>query len=210
MMETLYLSAGIGRWQAFTQRKEMPTYDRLSERVFYRDQYQCKFCGFQAHEFQEIVNLDHDYRNNAIENLATACVFCTQCFFLESVGKGEFGGGSLVYLPEISQAELNSMCHVLFCAMVNDTDYRNSAQGIYRSLKFRSQIVDEHFGAGMSDPALFGQMLIDYEESQGRPEAVTAWFEKLRLLPSRARFKAQIETWAATAVDELSQNTEAS
>lgn len=66
--------------------------------------------------------------------------------FIESVGVGGYGGGTLVYLPELSQAELNSLCHVLFCAITNDTGYKSSAQNIYRGFKFRSQMVEEKFG----------------------------------------------------------------
>ncbi len=208
-MMTLTLSAAVGRWQAFNQRKQYPNYAKLSKQVFYRDQYTCQFCSFQAHEFQEIINLDHDYCNNAIDNMKTACVFCSQCFFMESVGNGDFGGGNLIYLPEMTQPELNSLCHVLFCAMVNETDYRSSAQAIYRSLKFRSQVLESQFGEGLSEPALFGQLLIDYQENAGKSEAVAFWFDHIRLLPSRARFKTQIETWAATALGELSQSDEA-
>ena len=72
--------------------------------------------------------------------MITACCFCTQCLFLQAVGLDEMGGGQLIYLPEISQADLNSFCHVLFCAMENNTGYQDSAQSIYRSLKFRSQM----------------------------------------------------------------------
>ncbi len=82
-------------------------------------------------------------------------VFCSQCYFLESVGVGGYGGGNLIYLPELTQAELNSLCHVLFCAISNDTGYKNSAQTIYRSFKFRTEAVEEKFGEGTSDPYLW-------------------------------------------------------
>lgn len=205
-MLPLNLSASVGRWSTFINRKTAKDYDKLSSRIFTRDVYACQFCGFQAKEYQELINLNHDYSNNQANNVVTSCVFCAQCHFLESVGQGDFGGGTLIYLPEVSQNQLNSLCHVLFCAMINDTAYRVTAQSIYRSLKFRSQVVDEVFGEGMSAPATFGQLLIDYQENQGKPEHVTAWMQKLRLLPSRVKFAKQIERWAVTALNEISSS----
>ncbi|CZR30239.1 IcmJ protein [Legionella pneumophila] len=147
------------------------------------------------------MNLDGDYTNNRLSNLVTACCFCAQCFFVESVGVGGYGGGTLIYLPELTQAELNSLCHVLFCAITNDTGYKSSAQNIYRSFKFRSQIVEEKFGEGTSDPAIFGQLMID--SGVNSEEIREKLFKNIRLLPSRAKFRKQIEKWAASALEEI-------
>lgn len=208
-MHPVSLSCEIGRWQAFHRRRTHKNYAELSKRVWARDRYTCQFCGFQAKDFQEVINLDQDYKNNKLENCVTSCIFCAQCHFIESVGKSDFGGGTIVYLPELTQAEVNSMCHVLFCAMINDTSYRLSAQTIYRSLKFRSQIVEDVFGEGTSQPSMFGQLLIDYRENGGNDEHVYNWMCKLRLLPSRGKFKKQIQRWAEAALDEMSEAPEA-
>src|SRR5262249_52398710 len=134
-------------------------------------------------------------------NLVTACCFCTQCLFLQAVGIDEMGGGQLVYLPEISQNDLNSFCHVLFCAMDNNTGYQDSAQSIYRSLKFRSQIVENKFGSGTSNPAVMGQLMIEHHAHH--PKIKMDILRELRLLPSQTKFKVQLETWAAAAMREL-------
>ena len=120
-----------------------------------------------------------------------------------AVGVGGYGGGSLIYLPELTQAELNSFCHVLFCAITNDTGYKNSAQTIYRSFKFRSQTVEDKFGEGTSDPSIFGQLLID--SGPISTEQSDQMFKNIRLLPSRAKFRLQIERWAASALEEISE-----
>lgn len=200
-MHPIELKIQLGNWRLFQTRKADKAFVAFSEKVFNRDKYTCQFCGFQAKEHQEVVNLDQNYRNNKIGNLVTACCFCAQCFFIESVGVS-YGGGTLIFLPEITQANLNSFCHVLFCAISNDTGYKDNAQAIYRSLKFRAQPIEEQFGEGASDPAVFAQMIID---SQGFDLEITKeLFTNVRLLPSRARFKNQIETWASTALEEIS------
>lgn len=201
----LKLQASAGSWRLYSARKADARFKTFETKVFQRDRYTCQFCGFQAKLFQEIVNLDFNFTNNRLSNLATACCFCAQCFFIESVGVGGYGGGTLVYLPELSQPELNSLCHVLFCAITNDMGYKNSAQNIYRSFKFRSQIVEEKYGEGTSDPAIFGQLIIDSNLSLDQTESL---FKNVRLLPSRAKFRKQIERWAASALEEITENKE--
>jgi len=202
MKPKLRLRAVPGSWRYYSARKADSGFRAFEQKVFTRDRYTCQFCGFQAKLHQEVVNIDGNFKNNKLSNLTTACCFCAQCFFLESVGVGGYGGGTLIYLPEISQPELNSFCHVLFCAISNDTGYKTSAQSIYRSFKFRSQAVEDKYGEGSSDPSIFGKLLIDCnvnDESQ-----LKVLFKDMRLLPSRAKFRKQIEQWAASALEELS------
>ena len=203
-LQPLILSADVGRWQAFIKRKSSKGYEAFCRKVFERDNNTCQFCGFQANEYQEMVDIDNKYESNKLENALTACCFCMQCHFLETVGLNNFGGGTLIYCPEMTQTEINSLCHVIFCAMVNNTAYKTSAQAIYRSLKFRNQQVEEHVGEGTSEPSVFGQLLIDYQSRHENMEARDKWLENLRLLPSRAKFRKQIEHWATTALAELS------
>ena len=199
MAPSITLSAKPGAWRLFATRKADPAFLKFSERVWQRDNYTCQFCSFQAKQYQEVVNVDQDYHNNKIDNLVTACCFCTQCFFLEAVGKNDYGGGAVIYLPEMTQIELNGLCHVLFCAMANATNYRNDAQSVYRSLKLRGQTVEEQMGEGMSNPSLLGQMLI---ETTTKAENL---LKDVRLLPSRSKFSQQIDDWAKAALEELKQ-----
>lgn len=201
---SLKLIATPGSWRLYSARKMDERFKAYELKVFQRDRYTCQFCGFQAKLFQEIVNLDLNFANNKLSNLVTACCFCAQCFFIESVGVGGYGGGTLIYLPELNQTELNSICHVLFCAITNDTGYKSSAQNIYRSFKFRSQVVEEKYGEGTSDPAIFGQLLIDSGVTEN--ETADKLFKDIRLLPSRAKFRKQIERWAASALEEINEN----
>lgn len=198
----LKLVASAGAWRLYSARKADERFKAFELKVFQRDKYTCQFCGFQAKLFQDIANIDGNYTNNRLTNMVTACCFCSQCFFIESVGVGGYGGGTLIYLPELQQTELNSLCHVLFCAITNDTGYKTSAQNIYRSFKFRSQIVEEKFGEGTSDPAIFGQLIID---SGSNADVSEKLLKNIRLLPSRAKFRRQIEQWAASALEEIGE-----
>ena len=199
----LTLIATPDAWRLYSARKVDERFKAFEQRVLQRDRYTCRFCGFQARLYQDVINLDGNYTNNKLDNLVTACCFCSQCFFMESVGVGGYGGGTLIYLPELSQTELNSLCHVVFCAMTNDTGYKSSAQTIYRSFKFRSEVVEEKFGEGTSDPAIFGHLLIDsgHVNDDCSKKIVT----DIRLLPSMAKFRKQIEGWAASALEEIAE-----
>ena len=200
-MYPLTLMAQPGAWRVFIARKYDSAFAPFAKRVLARDNNTCQFCGFQAQAYQEIVNLDQNYYNNKMNNLAVACCFCAQCFFLDAVGTTDYGGGTLVYLPEMEQSSVNIFCHVLFCAISNNTGYKASAQSVYRTMKFRSQAVDEQFGEGSSEPASFGRFIV---ESAVQEEQMTESLRDIRLLPSRTRFRKQIDHWAKSALQELS------
>jgi intracellular multiplication protein IcmJ len=194
---SLELRASLDAWRMYSARKIDPKFEAFQIKVFKRDRYRCQYCGFQATQYQDVVNLDGDFSNNKTTNLMTACCFCAQCFFVESVGVGGYGGGTLIYLPEIPQQELNSLSHVLFCAITNNTGYKSTAQALYRTFKARAQPVEDKFGEGTSDPAVLGQLIIDSGVSR---EEMKQIFTSVRLLPSRAKFRIQIECWAASAL----------
>ena len=199
--QPLQLAVNLIGWRHFARRKQDKNFLPAAKRVNERYKYICQYCGFQAKEYQDVVNIDGNYLNNNTNNLITACCFCSQCLFLQAVGFDEMSGGQIIYMPEMSQADLNSFCHVLFCAITNDTGYKSSAQNIYRSFKFRSQVIEEKFGEGTSDPAIFGQLMID--AGVKTEEIRRQLFKNILLLPSRAKFRKQIEKWAASALEEI-------
>jgi len=203
-MPELNLAANLTGWRLYIRRRSDKAFEPLAKRIYERDQYTCQYCGFQAQEYQEIVNLDGNYLNNKISNMITACCFCTQVLFFQAAGIDEMGGGQIIYLPELSQADLNSFCHVLFVAMGNTTGFQEGAQTIYRSLRFRSQIVENKFGQGTSNPAVFGQLFLEYKESHPG-ESLANVLQDIRLLPSYTKFKTQLDVWAQAALKELEE-----
>jgi intracellular multiplication protein IcmJ len=201
-MYDLQLAVNLAGWRIFVKRKQDKAFLPVQKRVLERDAYTCQYCAFQAREYQEVINLDANYTNNKLSNLATACCFCSQCLFIQSVGLDEMGGGQLIYMPEMSQADLNSFCHVLFCAMDNNTGYQDSSQAIYRSFKFRSQLVENQFGSGTSNPNVMGQIIIE-SQALSPDKKIINNLTDMRLLPSHTKFRVQLDAWAAAALEEL-------
>lgn len=201
-LQGLTLTAKESSWRLFTVRKADPVFLTFQKKVFARDDHTCQFCGFRAEELLEVVNKDGNFRNNRLDNLLSACPLCAQCFFLEAVGKSDFGGGTLIYLPEMLQGELNALCHVLFASLVSGNSYSSQAKNIYRSLRLRSQAVEQQLGEGMSNPALYGQLLIDANHD-GKDQLNAELSQQLRILPQLTRFVPQVEMWQTSGLNVL-------
>ncbi len=199
----IHLVAKRGNWPRFRARKTNENFIKLEQKIFARDQNTCRFCGFSSEKYQVVVNINHDYSpgQSTPNNLATACVFCAQCFFLESIGHENKWGGILIYLPEISQSDLNHFCRVLFASMLRDAPYKGKLQTAYLSLKDRENIVNETFGPNSSDPHVFGQTLIDCNLSDTQQQHPLML--QLRLLPDRKAFNEEILYWKATVYDQV-------
>ena len=185
-MLDIQLSANFDNWKHFWVRREHPRFKQIAQQIFARDRYSCQYCGFQAeHVNFEVVNLDYNYQNNSRGNLVTACPLCAQCFFIESIGTGSFGGGSLVYLPEMSQVQLNALCNESFVAIQSKAPQGVVAENVLRDFKFRAPDVEKIFGVGMSDPAKFGTLMLTANLAK---EQLKKILTPLRLLPMRTRF----------------------
>jgi intracellular multiplication protein IcmJ len=192
----LVLSAKRGNWQRFMGRKTNKAFLPVRDRVLERDDHTCRYCGFQSQKYQEIVNADQNYSHNTLSNLVTACQFCAQCFFLDSVGLDGKSGGVLIQLPEISQADLNHFCRALFCSMLRDAPYKGKLQAAYLSLQDRAKPIEDVFGAASQNPVTFGQSMIDcgLNDTQQKHHILS----ELKLLPLRKFYKEQSEYWKTT------------
>jgi len=190
------LTAKRGNWQQFVSRKANKNFLEVRDKAFSRDDYTCRYCGFQSKQYQEVVNIDQNYQQNVLDNLATACQFCTLCFFVDSIGLDGKSGATIIYLPEISQPDLNHFCRTLFCSMLREAPYKGKLQSAYLSLMDRAKPVEDIFGPNSQDPVVFGQAIVDGNltpEQQNGPI-----FQELKVLPIRKFYKTQAEYWKST------------
>jgi intracellular multiplication protein IcmJ len=195
------LTVAPNSWKLFIKRKADKAFPRFAKKVFFRDQHQCQFCGFCSELHMDIINRDGNYRNNTMKNMATACPLCCQCFFLDAVGKTDISGGTLIYLPEMQQEQLNALCHVLFSAVAFGHEFSNEYKDHYRRLKIRSEVVESKLGKGFSRPQHYSQMLVDAHKDVR--ELHQNIFLAVRLLPNLKRFAPLSKVWAQEAVEAL-------
>lgn len=196
-MLRIMLRANLKGWPLFRERRADKAFQPARAQILQRDQFTCQYCGFQARKYQQIVNIDGDYHNNAHSNLVTACVLCAQCQFL---GCGNFG--TMVYLPEYGQEELNQLTRVLFCAMGEGSPYQETARTLYRSFRNRAQQVDQFFGEHASDSQVFGQAFIDAGLQDDALETQQV-YQYLRLLPLRTPLLKPIDYWRTLLAEHL-------
>ncbi len=199
----IVLTAKRGNWPRFKSRQNNKNFVSLERQILSRDQHTCRYCGFSSEKYQQVVNINNNYGpgQSIINNMATACVFCAQCLFLDGIGHDNNWGGTLIYLPEISQSDLNHFCRVLFASMLRDAPYKGKLQAAYLSLKDRENIVNETFGPKSSDPFTFGQTLIDSNISSEQLQHPLMM--QLRLLPDRKCFTEEILYWKTAVFDQI-------
>lgn len=199
----IQITAKRGNWSRFKARKNNKSFLKIEQQILNRDKNTCRYCGFTSERYQVVVNINQDYSpgQSTPNNLATACVFCAQCFFLDAIGRENSWGGTMIYLPEISQADLNHFCRVLFASMLRDAPYKGKLQTVYLSLKDRENVVNETFGPNSSDPYIFGQTLIDSNLSN--EQLSNPLLQQLRVLPERKCFTQEIYYWKNTVFDQI-------
>jgi intracellular multiplication protein IcmJ len=168
----------------------------LRHAVLHEDGNQCRFCGFVSPKWMEIFHVDGDHKNNARENLVTACPLCHQCDHLDVAGLHK--GGKIIWLPELDQGSLNLLCIAIFIAVFRDRDFAQSAREMYEMLSdVRGRAVEDYYGRGSANPLAWASQLehLDDEDYEVRNERL----EGLRLLPAAGRFVRPIRYWATEA-----------
>lgn len=194
----LLLDVSSMNWRLYMARKADPSFSIHKKIVLDRDDWTCHYCGFRAEQYMEVINLNNNYADMRQSNLSTACPFCAQCKFVESVGQSDLDGGVLIYLPEMTQIQLNAMCHNLFALMACGSDQESQVKNIYRSFRLRAQLCEQLIGGGMSQPNVLGRMIIESGRDAKEQFSKDVWRD-LRMLPIFSRFVHQVETWSQAA-----------
>ena len=152
----------------------------LRSKVMSRDDYTCVYCGFRSERFQEIrpVSEDGMARPGRPDDWATSCHMCDQCLSLERVGM--MGEGMLVWLPEMSQADLNHLVRALYVARsAGDGEAADAARKGLDAIKSRRDEAKRRIGT--DDPMVLATVFADHlseTEYQERMEKL----EGIRLL----------------------------
>src|SRR5688572_14211399 len=98
----------------------------IRQKILERDQHTCRFCGFKSQKYQDVHAMNGNLADTRMENLVTACIFCHQCFDLEKTSA--MRSGVLIWLPEISQAELHHIARAVYVARISQGSMAESAK----------------------------------------------------------------------------------
>ena len=130
----------------------------IKAKVFERDDFTCQCCGFRSQKYQDVFFKNGVQTDHRLDNLATACVFCHQCFNLDSVNA--MRSGMLIWLPEIDQATLHHIARAIYVARISQGPVANAARQVLDILFNRREEVRRRIST--DDPYILANVLRDY------------------------------------------------
>ncbi|MDE2029886.1 MAG: type IV secretion protein DotN [Alphaproteobacteria bacterium] len=170
-MSFLPLTLGVGRKPGAGSGGLKPPSRAEAETILKRDNFTCRFCGFRAVQYQRIVPSPEGY--------VTACSFCEQVQTLERAAL--MGGGVLIWLPEITQAELNHIARAIYVARSEKGgSMEAAATRAFDALMTRR--VEAKKRLGSDDPLVLATVLHENLDQDERA-AASKKLEGVRLLP---------------------------
>lgn len=131
----------------------------LKSKVLTRDDYTCRYCGFQSRKYQE-VNFSGKAAEPTADNYATACTFCYQCFHLEKIERMQ--SGAVIWLPEIGQAALHHICRAIYVARISRGPMADAARDAMEALLARKEEAVARLGT--DSPKILATVLQDFLE----------------------------------------------
>lgn len=129
---------------------------RVNE-ILKRDDHTCHYCQFRAEKYQHIHYFDGNSKNEASSNLVTTCIFCNQCFNLDDVAS--MGSGVLIWLPEISQPDLNNLARAIYIARISQGVMAETAKAMLEVIMARREEAKQRLGT--DDPYVLAAVLGD-------------------------------------------------
>jgi len=150
-----------------------------TDKVLARDGYTCRCCGFTSKKYQRVTALKTMQPSAKEGELITVCSFCEMATELDRAGM--YGSGHLIWLPEMTQAELNQVVRALYVARVSkDSVLSKAAERALEVLMARRSEVKKRLGS--DDPLLLATALL--EQCDAKTYAARAnKLEGIRFLP---------------------------
>jgi len=176
-----------------------------------RDKGACHYCGDVFEQYQEIHHIDNDHQNNDQSNLMTICSLCHGCHHIGFAGIKN--RGIIVYMPEVSQEEINHTQKFLmaigqpkfhafgkftarmepYIALDVRWDTPDHTPLLGSVIKERARVVEEEYSQGWSNPALLGEALLGRSDREYDERHHV--LKDLRLIPVVSGFPKQVDYW---------------
>ncbi len=150
--------SGAGKPGSASSLAEKKISPPLKAKIFERDAWTCRYCGFTSKKYQEVHCLNNDKNDHTESNLVTACIFCHQCFNLQDVNT--MRSGVLLWLPEIGQAELHNIARAIYVARISQGPVADAARKAHDILLSRRDEVKKRIST--DNPYILATVLQDY------------------------------------------------
>ncbi len=181
-MTFLSLSLGVGlRLDAkgAVSKEKAPSKSQF-EKTLGRDSFSCRCCGFFSKKYQRVLPMNAlSSGKGGGEDFVTICSFCELTATLDRAG--QTGAGYLIWLPEISQGELNHVMHALYVA--RESACAELSKAASRTLDvLTARRAEAKKRLGTDDPLIFATALLEQVEPNGDAARATR-LEGIRFLP---------------------------
>ncbi len=130
----------------------------IKKTIFTRDDFTCRCCSFKSQKYQEIHFLDHNPQNLSEDNMVMTCIFCHQCFNIQTVS--EMRSGVLLWLPEIQQDHLHHIARAIYVARISQGPVAEAARKALDTLMERRTEAKKRITT--DDPYILATVLGDY------------------------------------------------
>lgn len=173
---------------------------KVRDNILKRDNYTCQGCGWYSPEYQEIHHRNHDHSNFKESNLETLCPLCHQVFHPSSASIS--GGGYMIWLPEMSQTDLNKLLFGIFVVLKSGSSHPlfQITKSVWGILETKKIFLDNRIGK--SDPGVYGQLLLRMSPEDYENRRVT--MAPIKMLANPSRFETEIEYWKSLMDKERS------
>jgi intracellular multiplication protein IcmJ len=133
-----------------------------AEKIFERDNHTCQFCGFKSEKYQNVLFTGDTEKDRDTKNFVTACSFCHQCFHIDKIPYMQ--SGALIWMPEISQAELNNICRAIYIARITQGPVADAAREALDLLMARKEEAKNRLGT--DDLKVLATIFQDFMEAK--------------------------------------------
>uniref|UniRef100_UPI0013C3021C HNH endonuclease n=1 Tax=Facilibium subflavum TaxID=2219058 RepID=UPI0013C3021C len=156
MSEALTLQAYFGNWSLFQKRKKTKLMQQLKPELYAQSKGYCQYCDDKLTiEAAEVINHNGDYTDNHFDNFRLVCQLCAKACLLDAYPLEYEGEDRILFLPELSQMQLNHLLRALQRLIDEGEQKAFDAKLIYAQLLERAELLDQISNAKLSSPGIF-------------------------------------------------------
>lgn len=191
--------------------------EALVKSVHIKNKYACQLCGFKAKKHQRIIDLNGRYlEGDKKSNFVTACPICEVSNRLSKYGNREIG--SLVYIPELTQSEINHIYHIYWGTLSfpviakkhqkgfddDEGTFADLLDSFITMIEKRNSTATQMYGDGINDFVTVADIMFHLPEKNYKNRERI--FRHLRFVPNKDFFIKEREYYDAAIYPNLTQS----